>query len=42
MLICDGQLEPFFVEVSVNSDNAEGITKRVLIEPHKYVCNKTV
>jgi len=42
MLICDGKLEPFYVEVSVNSDNAEGITKRVLIEPHNFFCNKTV
>jgi len=37
MLLDDGRLEPFNVEVSVNSENAEGITKKVLIEPRKLI-----
>jgi hypothetical protein len=33
MLLNDGKLEPFEVDVSVNCENAEGITKKVRIDP---------
>jgi hypothetical protein len=39
MLLNDGKLEPFVVDVSVNCENAEGVTKRVQINP-KYVERK--
>jgi len=32
-----GHMEPFVVEVSINCENAEGITERVKIEPKKIV-----
>ncbi len=37
MLLNDGQLEPFIVEISLNSENAEGITTKVSIEPRNFV-----
>jgi hypothetical protein len=33
MLVNDGKLEPFKVDVSINCENAEGITKAVWIDP---------
>lgn len=33
MLLNDGKLEPFMVDVSVNCENAEGVTKPVQINP---------
>lgn len=33
MVLDDGKLEPFDVEVSVNCENAEGFTKRIKINP---------
>lgn len=33
MLLNDGKLEPFMVDVSVNCENAEGVTKLVRIDP---------
>ena len=37
MLLNDGKLAPFMVEISVNCENAEGVTKRVRIEPRNSV-----
>ena len=37
MLLNDGRLEPFIVEISINSENAEGITTKVSIEPRNFV-----
>ncbi len=37
MILDDGQLEPFTVEVSLNSENAEGITTKGSIEPRNFV-----
>ncbi len=36
MLLNDGKLEPFTVDVSINCENAEGITKKVTIKPKQY------
>lgn len=36
MLIDDGKCEPFTVTVSVNSENAEGFTKQVQIDPKVF------
>lgn len=36
MLIDDGKCEPFRVTVSVNSENAEGFTKQVQIDPKMF------
>ena len=35
MLIDDGKREPFMVTISVNSENAEGVTKTVQIDPRR-------
>ncbi len=37
MLLNDGKLEPFIVEISVNCENAEGVTKKVQIEPRAII-----
>lgn len=37
MVLDDGKLEPFVVEVSVNCENAEGITKKVNINPKELI-----
>jgi hypothetical protein len=37
MLLNDGKLEPFMVDVSVNCENAEGVTKSVQINPKHAV-----
>jgi hypothetical protein len=33
MILNDGKLEPFLAEISVNCENAEGITKPITINP---------
>jgi hypothetical protein len=35
MVLDDGKLEPFNIEVSVNCENAEGVTKKISIDPKK-------
>lgn len=37
MILDDGKLDPFNVDVSVNSANADGITKKVKIDPKRLV-----
>ena len=37
MVLDDGKLEPFVVEVSVNCENAEGVTKKVDINPKELM-----
>ncbi len=37
MVLDDGKLEPFIVEVSVNCENAEGTTEKVKIEPKELL-----
>ena len=37
MLLNDGQLDPFIVEISLNSENEEGITTKISIEPRNFV-----
>ena len=37
MLLNDGRLEPFIVEISLNSENAEGITESLTIEPENVI-----
>ncbi len=37
MVLNDGKLEPFIVEVSVNCENADGITKKVKINPKELM-----
>ncbi|MCE5250269.1 hypothetical protein LLG96_08620 [bacterium] len=36
MLLNDGKFEPFMVDVSVNCENAEGVTKLVRIDPKHF------
>ena len=37
MLLNDGRLEPFTVEISLNSENAEGITESLSIKPANII-----
>ena len=37
MVLDDGELEPFIVEVSVNCENAEGATEKVKIKPKELL-----
>ena len=37
MILNDGKLEPFMVVISVNCENAEGVTERVRIDPRNFV-----
>ncbi len=36
MVLDDGRLEPFIVEISVNCENADGITKKITINPKDW------
>jgi hypothetical protein len=40
MVLDDGKLEPFAVEVSVNCENAEGVTEKVEIKPKALLKTK--
>lgn len=37
MVLNDGELEPFSVEVSINAENAEGVTRDVTISPERLL-----
>ena len=37
MVLDDGKLEPFVVDMSVNCENAEGVTKKVGIKPKELM-----
>ena len=37
MLLDDGRLEPFTVKISLNAENAEGVTESLSIEPANII-----
>lgn len=37
MVLANDKLEPFNIEVSVNCENAEGVTQKISIDPKKVI-----